>query len=181
MREYVSLLRGINVGGKRMIRMPDLVKLYEDNGLEDVITYIQSGNILFNSSSDDLACIEKTIENAIRKQYGFEVPVIIRSARMLEAINLNNPFLNSGIADTERLYLTFLKYEPSPQKVSAIESIVDEHDKFELIGKEIYIYCEQRYSDTKYSNSFFESKLKVGASTRNWNTVNKLIELTQAK
>lgn len=178
MTRSIAILRGINVGGKRIIRMEDLKSMFQEIGLENVETYIQSGNVLFDSKKDKSDSeIQELIEQAIFKKYGFEVPVIVRSVKELhEAVN-NNPFYNEKSENIERLHLTFLKETPTSENLEKTESYNYEPDKFVIREKQVFIYCQGKYHQTKLNNNFFEKKLKTSATTRNWKTVLKLIEL----
>ncbi|WP_338769453.1 DUF1697 domain-containing protein [Bernardetia sp. ABR2-2B] len=180
MQKYISILRGINVGGKRKILMKDLKVLYQNLGFEHVETYIQSGNVIFNSSLDKNK-ISTQIEKAIFEKYNFEVPVIIRTKEELINIRSSNPFIESESKKQEiinSLHLTFLEEIPTIQnieKAKEIESKTD--DKFEIVGNTIFVFCEGKYHTSKLTNNFFEKKLKTKATTRNWKTIEKLTEL----
>ena len=178
MRTFVSILRGINVSGQKKILMVDLKTLFESINLKEVITYIQSGNVIFKSSESlsDLGFAIK-IEKAVYKKYGFEVPVIIRTKDEIQKIISTNPFLKEKNIDPRKLHITFLSEIPSAENVESIESIKYSPDRFIISGREIYLHIPVSYGETKLSNNFFEKKLKVRATTRNWNTVNKLLEL----
>lgn len=180
MKTFISILRGINVSGQKKILMADLKALYESLKLKDVATYIQSGNVLFKSSENlsDLEFAVK-IKKSIHKKYGFEVPVIIRSKEEIEKIVSNNPFLADKNMDLKKLHVTFLSEIPATENVGSIASISYSPDQFIISGKEVYLYIPVSYGETKLSNNFFEKKLKVSATTRNWNTVNKLLELAE--
>ena len=175
---FISMLRGINVSGQKKILMADLKDLYEKLGFKNVTTYIQSGNVIFRSNEKlpgtELA---KMIEEAIHKKYDFEVAVIIRSEEEMKKIRSSNSFLKEKNSDPKRLYVTFLSEFPAKENVENIENIDFLPDKFIIIEKEIYIYVPNGYGETKIPNNFFEKKLKVKATTRNWNTVNKLSDL----
>lgn len=171
--KYIAILRGINVGGRRKVRMEDLRGFMEEVGFTEVQTYIQSGNIVFEdplSRSDEE--ITGLIEKLISDHYYFEVPVIVWSTRELqEAIN-ENPYARDYAV--ERLHLTFLKKEPSTEALNEIEVYDFPPDLYMISGKKVFIYCDGKYSDSKLTNKFFEDKLKVSATTRNWKTVQKL-------
>ncbi len=174
---YIALLRGINVGGKRKILMADLRLLFASIGLSDVTTYIQSGNIYFKSSITEKEKLENMIAEAINSKYGFDVPVIIRTASEIESIILNNPFIKQEGVTIDNLHLTFIKTYPNPQYLDTIPSNSFLPDKFEIIGNNIYIYCTGKVSQSKITNIIFEKKFKVVTSTRNWKTVIKLGEM----
>ncbi|QYA24110.1 DUF1697 domain-containing protein [Gramella sp. MT6] len=176
MNKKIAILRGINVGGKRKILMNDLKALSDELGLEDAQTYIQSGNLIFNSNKENSE-LEDMLEKSISERFGFEVPVIVRDSKELETSVSKNPFFKDP--DISELHLTFLKESPSKENLEKIQSYKCEPDKFKLEGNNVFILCKGKYHQTKLSNNFFEKKLKVGATTRNWITVLKLIELSK--
>jgi uncharacterized protein (DUF1697 family) len=178
METYISLLRGINVSGQKKIQMSALKALYEELEFEKVITYIQSGNVIFkaskNGSRQDLS---KRIEGKIREKYGFDVPVIIRTLVEMKRTLSLNPFFNKKGLDTERLYVTFLVDTPKQADRKSIEEFDCSPDKFIIVGREVFLLCPHGYGKSKISNNLFENKLKITATTRNWKTVNTLAEL----
>lgn len=178
MTTYISILRGINVSGQKKILMADLRALYEKLGFKEVKSYIQSGNVIFKSQKE-LEEIEtsKKIEEAIEKKYDFHVPVIIRSLSDMEKIIASNPFLPVESIDSKKLHVTFLGENPAEEKVTEIEQLDFVPDKFAIKDKEVYLHIPDSYGNTKLSNSFFEKKLKVTATTRNWTTINTLCEM----
>lgn len=182
MKTYVSMLRGINVSGQKMIKMPELKQLYEDIGFSGVVTYIQSGNVVFSTGGNDIKedLIEK-IEKAILEKFGFQVPVIIRTIDELKEVVRAVPFKNSEGIVPGKIYITFLENKPEEGNILKINPFDYKPDRFFIAGKEIYLDCASGYGTTKLSNTFFENKLKVRATTRNWNTVNKLIDLASVK
>jgi uncharacterized protein (DUF1697 family) len=173
MREYVSLLRGINVGGKTL-RMDGLLKVYESLGLRDVKSYIQSGNVLFNEKNVDVESVKEELQNRIRSRFGLDVTVIIRKRGELQGIIERNPFIASGGGEPKRMYVTFMEESPKGEPPQSLRSDTNAKDDFRMIGTEIYLYCPGGYGKTVFSNSFFEKKLGVRATTRNWNTVTEL-------
>jgi uncharacterized protein (DUF1697 family) len=178
MTTYISILRGINVSGQKQLRMTDLKALYEELGFSNVITYIQSGNIIFDSGPDaSISQLSSQIEDAVAKMFGFTVPVIIRSVDEMKAVIRANPFLKAESPVPGKLYVTFLKEKPLLADIEKINHFDFLPDKFCIIEREVYLDCAGGYGTTKLSNTFFENKLKVKATTRNWNTVNKLLEL----
>lgn len=178
MQTFISILRGINVSGQKKILMADLKKLYESLKFNEVKTYIQSGNVVFKSDSkiSDIQLARK-IEKAISTKYKFEVPVIIRTKEELEKILSQNSFTKEKSIDLKKLHVTFLSETPDREKMEQIKEVDFSPDQFIIKGKEIYLHIPNSYGETKLSNKFFENKLKVSATTRNWNTVNKLLEL----
>ncbi|TAE10472.1 MAG: DUF1697 domain-containing protein [Bacteroidetes bacterium] len=175
MTTYISLLRGINVSGQKKINMQDLKALYESTGLQDVLTYIQSGNVIFKSDKEDTDELTTLIAQAIQAKYGFDVAVFVRTVPAFEAIVANNPFVGEA---TEKLYFTLLAQTPLPEKIANIDTQKHLPDRFALVGQDLYL-CVESYGTTKFSNNFFENKWKVVATTRNYNTMLKLIELAR--
>jgi len=185
--KYISLLRGINVSGQKKINMDDLKSLYEKVGLQDVVTYIQSGNVIFssdNKNKPDLCALPDLctlIEKAIEKKYKFHVPVEIRTHRELSNIIKNCPF---GSVDIEqegtKVLVTFLSSKPLKGKLGKALEYAATSEKLVLEGKEVYLYCPNGYGKSKLSNTFLEKTLGVGATTRNWKSVNQLYELSMS-
>src|SRR5690242_803730 len=120
METFISILRGINVSGQKKIQMTDLKTLYEALKFKDVTTYIQSGNVIFKSTSASDQKVAKRIEDAIYKRYGFAVPVIIRTVEEMEHATNANPFLKQSNIDTKKLHITFLAEIPEQANVESI-------------------------------------------------------------
>ena len=177
MNKKIGILRGINVGGKRKILMADLKTLCENLGWENVSTYIQSGNLIFNSDKPNTE-LEHDLEKAITDNYNFDVQVIVRTAKELNNSIIKNPFLKEG-DDIKQLHLTFLKEKPNTEQTEKILTFSHEPDRFKIIDEDAFISCSGKYHESKLTNNFFEKQLKIGATTRNWKTVMKLAELSK--
>lgn len=177
MKKYIVILRGINVGGKRKLKMADLRESLSKAGYTDISTYIQSGNVILTSAlpAEDIA---NNVHSIIEKEYGYDVPTIVRSVDEWHSSADTNPFLAEGMEDISKLHLTCLSEVPSEEALEAISAYDYSPDLFRIMDKNVYIYCEDKYHKSKLTNGFFESKLKVQATTRNWKTVLKLKELT---
>jgi len=160
--------------------MADLKALFSELNFSKITTYIQSGNVIFDTDgkAEDLA-LSKRLEKAINERFGFDVPVIIRTANELEQAINQNPFFK-GDPDLAHLHLTLLNEEPTPENQLQLQTYNYEPDKFVLDGKDVFIYCAGKYHESKLTNNFFEKKLKVSATTRNWKTVLKLVEISRA-
>jgi uncharacterized protein (DUF1697 family) len=180
MPTFISILRGINVSGHKKILMADLRALYEKLGFNNVQTYIQSGNVVFVYDDDksNLA-IAETIEHAIEKEYKFQVPVLVKQVDDLVSTIKNNPFTEEAGADPSRVAVTFLESLPTSETLKKLEGVDHPPDRFIIDGLNIYIFCPKSYGNSKLSNNFFENKLKVRATTRNWKTINKLVEMSK--
>lgn len=169
MSVWVALLRGINVGGAHRVRMPDLVRVFDNVGAKYAQTYIQSGNVVFSGAFASNPEIESILETAFAKEFGFAVDFVARSKEMLEAAIARNPFSEAAASDPKRLLVTFFKQAPDPEA----EPRGVAQEQVRIIGAEAYVY---------YPAGIANSKLRLpGVGTaRNWNTVLKLKELADA-
>ena len=179
MKTYISILRGINVSGKNLIKMDTLKEMYEGLGLQSVKTYIQSGNVIFQSEETHINELERKISEAILKRLILSVPVLVREASELKNILGSNPFLPLLNGDISKLHITFLSTLPEKQWVAGIENGSYLPDKYFILERCVYLYCPNGYGRTKLSNNFFENKLKVKATTRNLKTLMQLVSLAQ--
>ena len=174
---FLSILRGINVSGQKQIKMADLKKLYEEMGFKNVRTFIQSGNVVFESKSP--AKLSQKIEQKIKEHYSFDVPVIIRTKDELQHTVKSNPFLKQKNIELDKLHVTFLAEQPAKENITKTKEYNYKPDEFHIAEKEVYVHCPNGYGNTKINNTFFEKKLKVGATTRNWKTTNALLEMME--
>lgn len=162
------------MSGHRVIKMDALKKLYADLNLKNIRTYIQSGNVVFEEKDSNPKLIAKLISQKIMKDFGFEVPVIVLDLPDLTTILENNPFVNERAEDVKFLHVTLLSDYPDPSDIDKIKAGPYGADEFIVSGRTLYLFCPAGYGNTKLSNTFFESKLKVSATTRNWKTMNEL-------
>lgn len=179
MIKYVAILRGINVAGKNKILMKDLVQLFEQMGLANVETYIQSGNVVFSSKFADVQYLETRIESAIKEKFGFDVPTIILSETKLERTLKYNPYLENKTVDEDALHATFLRYEADHELVKEFETLDYSPDETIVTNDLVYVYCPNGYGKTKFNNGFIERKLKAQATTRNWKSISALLDLVR--
>jgi uncharacterized protein (DUF1697 family) len=176
-RTYVALLRGINLGARNKVSMADLRALFVTLGSEDVETYVQSGNVVFKSRVSDATELTETIEAQIRRDLGLGVTVLVRTDAQLRKLVAANPFAEQE-ADPRKLHVTFLAARPERARVRELDPNQFEPDEFRVIDQDVCLYCPNGYGRSKLSNAYFEKQLGVAATTRNWNTVTKLAELT---
>ena len=174
---YVALLRGINVGGKNMLPIKDLIAMFTDAGCSAVRTYIQSGNVVFEARQDLANTIPALIAAAISDRFGARVPVITRTAAELREVARSNPFLRAGV-DTGTLHVMFLANSPEAGKVASLDPNRSPTDEFVVRGREVYLRCPNGLARTKLTNGYFDSKLATTSTVRNWRTVLKLLQLT---
>lgn len=176
MDTLVALLRGINVGGKNKVPMSELKSLFSSLGFEDVVTYIQSGNVVFRSAKRDVA---EAIERQIAETFGIGVTVLLRTPAELRKVTESNPFLKRG-ADLSKLHVLFLSGRPAATAVSQLDPDRSPPDEFRVRGREIYLQLPNGAGRSKLTIDYFERRLGVAATGRNWNTVLKLLELSSA-
>lgn len=178
-QRYICMLRGINVSGTKKIKMDALREMFAESGFEHVQTYIQSGNVIFDDEDDNVESIEKKISNAILDKFGFDVPAIVLRKEEFRKAAENNPFAKNDAKSPGCVYLTFLSTIPEKEKIDSINTRKYEPDEFVIKNKVVYLFCPKNYGQSKLSNTFFENKLKVRATTRNLKTVNELINLAE--
>ena len=178
MNVYIALLRGINVSGQKIIKMEALKKAFEALHFDRVTTYIQSGNVVFRSPSD-AALVRTQIENKLLKAFGYDVVVIVKTIQEIEKAMKRNPFKKIQTDKGERLYVSFLSERPAKAAVQSLTAVKSDVDEIRLIGTEVYILCRNGFGNSLFSNTFLEKKLAVSATTRNWDTVQKLLSLAK--
>jgi uncharacterized protein (DUF1697 family) len=177
MQTYISVLRGINVSGHRIIKMDALKQSYAELGFTNIHTYIQSGNVVFQLKKSGTLKIESMIKNKILDVYGFDVPVIVKEFMDLNNVIKNNPFLDIKNVDLSMLHVTFLSAIPEKSVFNKLKEVDYSPDKFIIVDDIVYLYFPGGYGNTKLNNNFFENKLKVIATNRNWKTVNELYKI----
>ncbi len=180
MYTYLSLLRGINVSGQKSIKMLDLKALYETLQFTNVTTYIQSGNVVFKSTETNTQKIAELISNAIKTQYHFDVPVTVITATNLYDIAHNNTYVINNNHSIETLHVTLLNTSPTIDKLTLLSAGNYGADAYIINNTTVYLHCPSGYGTTKLSNNYLEAKLKTSATTRNWKTILKLLEIVNA-
>ncbi len=174
----LALLRGINVGGKNTLPMHDLSAIFGDAGCENVRTFIQSGNVIFNASASASRRLAGEVAARIEEQFGFKVPVILRTAQQLRDVVSNNPFLKPGSAE-ETLHVMFLADRPIPAKIATLDPNRSSPDAFIVRGQEIYLNLPNGGGKSKLTNAWFDAKLSTVSTIRNWRTVSKLLAMME--
>ena len=177
---FVSLIRGINVGGHQTVRMDELKELYESLGFKNVITYIQSGNVVFTSDDVEVAQLARQIEAGFAQKFGFRAKVMVRTSAELQAIIDSNPFQNQTMKESNRVVVMFLDARADSGALEDLRETYTGPEELDLIGQEVYIYYPNGIGRSKLTNSFLEKKLKTAGTARNWNTVLQLQKLIQS-
>lgn len=179
MQTCIALLRGINVGGNKKIRMAELKELCEGLGLRDVQTLLQSGNVVFRSGEAVPEALAARLEAAIQARFGFEVRVILRTLAQWRAILAGHPFSEAQIAEPSKILLACLSAAPSEQAWAALLAGHSGPEIVQRSGAELYIFYTEGMGRSKLDNSVLERRLKVISTGRNWNTVHKLLTLAE--
>jgi uncharacterized protein (DUF1697 family) len=182
MASVVAFLRGVNMTGHNVIKMADLAALCRKLGYKDAETYIQSGNVIFTNPDNRTGGeTELLIEQAIKNQFGHDISVMIRSAEELKKILQINPFVQSEDIDQSKHAALFLKEAPISIQIDKLAGIDYPPDRFFVSGKEIFIWCPNGFGKTKLYTNFFENKMKVIGTARNWKTISTLVEIAEKK
>jgi uncharacterized protein (DUF1697 family) len=178
---YIALLRGINVSGKNLIRMEALRKSVENLGFSRVTTYLQSGNIVFEAPEPDPGKIALRLTEAIRNDFGYDVPVLVLSAEKLTALAAANPLAGDASLDAQYLHVTFLSGYITFTDTDRVQARCRPEDRFIITASAVYLWLPDGYGNSKLTNTFFESLLGVTATTRNWKTVTQLLILVKSE
>ncbi|MCF7567171.1 DUF1697 domain-containing protein [Sabulilitoribacter arenilitoris] len=175
MHTYIALLKGINVGGHKKVPMAELRELLTKSGFKNVKTYIQSGNVVFQSSETNLQNLENNIQKSIFDKFGFEVYVMVRTRADLQRIFNDSPFSEEKKVKS---YFSMLHKTPESELVKAASEKIYDGEEYYIINDCIYFYCEKGYGKAKFNMNFFERKLKTIGTARNYNTMVKLLSLS---
>jgi uncharacterized protein (DUF1697 family) len=179
MTVIISLLRGVNVGGRNKIKMEALRALYVSMGLRDVQSYVQSGNVVFRTKERDLAALAKKIGNGIERRFGFRPEVVLRTTAELRDAIQRNPFAKRRGIEPNRFLVTFLASDPGEEARENARRIRTDPEELILDGREAYIYFPNGMARPKMSWPAIERTLKTSGTGRNWNSVIKLLEIAE--
>ena len=175
---HVALLRGINLGGKNKIPMKDLAAMFNGSRCTEVKTFIQSGNVVFCATKPVAAKIAAQITKSIKDQFGFDIPVVLRTAAELAAVVSGNPFLRKGVSEDE-LAVSFLLGDPDPAGIARLDPHRSSPDEFIVQGREIYMRFPNGFGRSKLTSAWFDTRLKTVGTVRNWRTTKSLLQLMQ--
>ena len=175
MNKFVAFLRAINVGGNTVVKMDVLRGQFEALGLVNVQTYIQSGNVIFESGEKDTSVLESRIERQLEEGLGKSIQVFVRTRREIESIAKKPPFSPN---ENETLHMVFLKSKPGKKGQEALAPFISEADDFVIRGHEVY-NLRRNKDRSIFSNNFVEKTLGITGTTRNLNTIQKIVEKYQ--
>ncbi|MEU5400447.1 DUF1697 domain-containing protein [Streptomyces sp. NPDC005963] len=177
---YALLLRGINVGGSRKVPMAALKGVLTDLGHADVTTYLQSGNAAFSSASgDDEEALATAVEHAIEKHFGFAVDCLVRDHAYLTSVRDDCPFPAEAL-EPKQLHVTYFSERIAADRLAAVDQASFAPEEYRLGDRSLYLYAPDGLGRSKLAEALAKPRLLPGviATTRNWNTVRKLVELT---
>jgi uncharacterized protein (DUF1697 family) len=180
MTTYIALLKGINVGGKNIIKMADLKQHFSTMGLSNVRTYIQSGNVLFESEKEE-KILQEELEQQICKKFGFQVPIILRTTQEMQRIISGCPYTKEDIEtagagkEVEVFYIALFNEPPSNEDIKRFSDAKTEHESFKIIGRDMYMLFSDSVRFSKLAATL--QKVKTINTVRNWKTINKLMSL----
>lgn len=170
---YIALIRGINVGGHKKLKMADVKVMCESMGLRDVRTHLQSGNVVFRTSRTDRARLAKDLEDAL----SVEARVLLRTAEEMRNAVAANPMNEEAQRGPSHYIVVFLSKKPGADAMASLRSAHVGPEKMQLHDKELYIHYGSDMGHSKLTNALIERKLGVAGTARNWNTVTRLVEL----
>jgi uncharacterized protein (DUF1697 family) len=176
---YLALLRGINVGGKTSVTMADLKKVCESLNYRNINTYLQSGNIIFETKTSDQSKVSEELEKALFDKLHVKVRIIVRTKEEMRQIIRENPHLKQKELNIDKMHVTFLYELKNTIDISRLADVKDPDELFVIRGREIYLYCPNGYGRTKINNQAFEKAFDTAATTRNWHTTSKLYEMME--
>jgi uncharacterized protein (DUF1697 family) len=174
MKSYAIFLRGVMPSGRNRVPMADLCKALIKAGLVDVRTYIQSGNVVAKTQLEP-ASLQSLVQEVIAREICAAIKVIVRTRRELESIMEGNPF---PVTAASRTYFSMLASPPVSSFAENFRRLIFWPDEVKVDGSTIYTLYATRHSDSRFNNNFFERKLDVVATTRNFNTMSRLVEMT---
>jgi uncharacterized protein (DUF1697 family) len=177
MKTHLALLRGINVSGTKMIKMDVLKKALESIGFTNVVTYIQSGNVFVSTEEESASKVGFLIKQEIYKTFGHDVPVVVIGKEDLQLCLKRNPFLKEKDVDLKKLYVSFVSKTLTSESIHDLKISNIKPDEVAIDESRIYIKYDVSPAKTRLDNNYIEKKLILTSTIRNWNTVNKLLEL----
>jgi uncharacterized protein (DUF1697 family) len=170
------------MAGHNSIKMNDLLNLYMDLGFTDVETYIQSGNVIFCSDKNEqVQFISKRIEDSILERFNLNIPVMIRTVPEIKELSSSNIFLSGENFNPAKMAVIFLHEECKKSQIQKVADVNYPPDRFLVSGSEIFIYCPGGFGKTRLYTNFFEKKMGVIGTGRNWNTITTILNIAEKR
>ena len=179
MPAYIAMLRGINIGPHKRIKMDKLRASFEGLGFDAVETYIQSGNVVFKAAKASVSSLCKKIEQKLLADFGLSVSVILRTREEMEKLICDNPLLKEKGIDPAKLHVAFLSEAPTPAAVAKLQELTLPPDRVRCLGKELHLFFPNGTSGSSLWKHPLDRVLSVVTTTRNWNTVNQLCAMAK--
>jgi uncharacterized protein (DUF1697 family) len=179
MTVFISMLRGVNVGGHNIVKMEALRKLYESLGFKNVQTLIQSGNVVFQAGQTNSSLLAKRIGDGIEASFGFRVSVLVRTVSEMRGVVARNPFRSRKGIDPRKLLVSFFPIAPTREICKQVLAINTAPEELLIGNCELYIYFPNGMGRPKLSIPLIERTLKTAGTGRNWNTVLKLLAMAE--
>ena len=176
---HIAMLRGINIGPHKRIKMERLRTSFEELGFESVQTYIQSGNVVFKAAKASVSSLCKKIEEKLLDDFGFSVSVILRTREDMEKIIRGNPLLTEKGVDPAKLHVAFLSESPTPAALAKLQALTLPPDRARCLGKELHLCFPNGVSGSSLWKHPLDRVLSVVTTMRNWNTVNQLCAMAK--
>lgn len=177
--KYIALLRGINVSGQKKVPMAALRDALAEAGLNNIATYIQSGNVVFDHAKTRHQHLKQLIEKTIEKTFHFDAPVTIRTHKEIATTLAGLPFKDiNETQDSAKILVSFLSRKVERTELEPLIATATANEQIGISNNNLYLYCPEGYGKSRLSNNFIEKKLKLGATTRNWKTVKMLYEMS---
>ncbi len=177
MPTFISLLRGINVGGNKRVPMADLKRLYESLGFTQVQTLLQSGNAVFTTDQTDATALTRLIEDGIQRTFGFTVRIVLRTPDQWRQVIAQHPYSAVQMESPDKILVLFLAAVPAPEGVAALLAGVNPPEEASASGEEVYLYFGEGIGRSKLSTTWIEKQLRTEGTGRNWNTITKLMNM----
>lgn len=181
MAQYLALLRGINVGGNRLIKMEDLKQIFTDLKFKNVSTYIQSGNVLFDAKEPDLEGLRLKIEKGLLKALGYQVDIYLRSISNMESIIKYDAFKKMNAGEEAKVYVAFLSGTPTREQKKSVEALSNDIDSFHIEENQLYVVSNRGRGDILNTDVLIKKQLAMKSTVRNWNTTQKLYKLMSSE
>jgi len=179
MTVIVSMLRGVNVGGHNLSSMAALRALYESLGFEDSQTYIQSGNVVFRTKERNLTALGAKIGSAIEQKFGFRPGVVLRTPSELRHVIAANPFAKRAGIEPAKLHVMFLSTPLAAEVQKQLLALNSGPEELRIVGRELYVYYPEGAGKSKLFPVLLGHTLKNSGTSRNWNTVTKLLKMAE--